>query len=302
MKFTSWMRTLALAAVALGICSSFSHAVVVTLGNGNSSATFHTEATDAGTLGLNNWTVDGTNHMWQQWFWYRTGSQTQEFPVDGSGPLVHASTTSLDLDGDTLDDFMVARYRDAETTTTPETFNIEMRYLLTGGTAGSNNSDMVEVIRIQNTSNQPLDFHLFQYVDFDLNDTFADDRIILTGSPVNTATQSDPINIIGETVVTPPPQRWEAAISGVILGDLNDGDIDDLDLTVGPIVGDATWGFQWDFTGGFRIPAGGVAIISKDKNVRPGEGGIVPEPSSVALASMGAVGFLAALLRRRRKA
>jgi hypothetical protein len=302
MKFTNGLRQLALAAAVLGLLSSASHAVVVNLSNANTTATFHTEASDGGTLGLNNWTVDGTNHMWQQWFYYRTGSQAREFPVDGTGPLAHVSTTPLDLDGDLADDFVIARYRDTETVTTPETFAIEMRYLLTGGTAGSQNSDMVEVIRIQNLSNQPLDFHLFQYVDFDLNDSFDDDRVVLTGAPINTATQSDPINIIGETVVTPPPQRWEAAISGVILGKLDDGDIDDLDMSVGPIVGDATWSFQWDFTGGFRIPANGVAIISKDKNIRPGEGGIVPEPSSVALISMGAIGGLIALVRRRRKA
>lgn len=300
MKFTFWLRPMALAAAVLGLIGSVSHADVVTLSNDNSSVTFHTTAGDGGTLGLNNWTVDGTNQIWQQWFWYRTGSQSREWAIDGSGPLAHVSTTSLDLDGDTADDFMVARYRDSETSTTPEMFSVEMRYLLTGGVAGSNTSDVVEVIRIQNLGNEPLDFHFFQYVDFDLNGTWDDDKVVLTGSPTNTATQSDPINIVGETVVTPPPQRWEAAISGVISDKLNDADIDDLDMTTGPIAGDATWAFQWDFTGGFRIPAGGVAIISKDKNVRPGEGGIVPEPSTFALAGIGLIGLVAAARRRRR--
>lgn len=301
MKSKLWMRSLALAAAVLGFGSSVSHAVVVTLSNQNSTAVFHTEASDGGELGLNTWSVDGTDQIFQQWFWYRTASQTREWPIDGTGPLAHVSSTSLDLDGDLADDFLVARYRDGETAITPETFTIEMRYLLTGGSAGSSNSDIVEVIRIQNLGNDPLDFHLFQYVDFDLNANAGDDKVVLTGSPVNTATQSDPINIIGETVVTPPPQRFEADFWPATIDKLNNGGIDDLANTAGPLTGDVAWAFQWDFTGGFRIPAGGVAIISKDKNIRPGEGGIIPEPSTVALAGMGLAGlFIAA--RRRRKA
>jgi hypothetical protein len=302
MRFTLSLRHWALVAAVLGILSSVSNAAVVTLSSDNSSATFHTEAADGGTLGLNSWIVDGTSHISQQWFWHRTGSQTREWPIDGTGPLAHVSSAALDLDGNPGNDFLIARYRDGETSITPETFAVEMRYLLAGGTAGSNNSDIVEVIRIQNLGNQPLDFHLYQYSDFDLNGSAGDDKLVLTGGPINTATQSDPINIIGETVVTPPPQRWEVGIYPAILNNLNDGDIDDLSGATGPISGDATWSFQWDFTGGFRIPAGSVAIISKDKNIRPGEGGIIPEPSSVALASIGLVSGLIALARRRRKA
>jgi hypothetical protein len=302
MKFMLSIRTVALAALVCGVSTNLSLAVPVTLSNGNSTATFHTEAADAGEIGLNQWIVDDVNHMFQQWFWYRTGSQSREFAIDGTGPLAHQSTTSFDLDSDSLDDIAIARYSDTETAMTPETFSVELRYLLTGGTDGSNTAGMSEAIRIRNLGTAPLDLHLFQYVDFDLNDDSLDE-LVLSGSPINTATQTDDINVIGETVLTPPPQRWEVGVFSATRDKLNDDDLDNLDNSVGPIDGvDATWAFQWDFTSGLRIPVGGVAIIDKSKSIRPGDGGIIPEPSSVALASMGAMGFLAAMLRRRRNA
>jgi hypothetical protein len=302
MKFTLSLRILALAAMVCGFSANLSLAVPVTLSNGNSTATFHTEAADAGEIGLNQWLVDDVNHMFQQWFWYRTGSQTREWAIDGTGPLAHQSTTSFDLDSDSFDEVAIARYSDTETAITPEMFSIELKYDLIGGTTGSNMANMGENIRIRNLGTAPLDLHLFQYVDFDLNDDTVD-QLVLSGTPINTATQSDDINVIGETVLTPPPQRWEVGIFSATRDKLEDGDLDNLDMSVGPIAAvDATWAFQWDFTDGLRIPVGGAAIISKSKSIRPGDGGIIPEPSSVALVSMGAIGFVAAVLRRRRNA
>jgi hypothetical protein len=299
MSFTPSLRCAVLALATLAMSASSSRAEVITLENHNSVAIFHTEASDGGRIGLNAWIVDDVNHLHQQWFWHRVGSHTREWAIDGTGPLVHVNSNALDLDGDLDDDFLIAEYNDSETVITPERYNVQFRYLLTGGTADSNTSDIVEVIRIRNTGTQPLEFHLFQYVDFDLNDDPDNDRVVLSGTPINTATQSDPINIIGETVVTPPPQRYEVDFFDETLTNLEDGDIDNLANTAGPLAGDdVTWAFQWDFAGILRIPAGGVALISKDKNIRPGEGGIIPEPSTYVLACLGVAGLLWS--RRRR--
>jgi len=302
MSFKTWLRRAALVTLAIGLSASVSQAAVITLQNQNSKAVFHTQASDGGTLGLNTWEVDGTDHMAEQWFSYRVGSQTREYAIDGTGPLAHFNTTPLDVADDPAYDLVIAEYRDTETTVTPERFSVRIQYYLTGGTTNSNTSDLSEVILIRNLDTlRPLDMNLFQYVDFDLNNNAGDDTLVLSGTPINTATQSDPINIIGETVVTPSPQRWEANFWPTIINNLQDGDIDNLSNSVGPLTGDATWAFQWDFSGGFQIPKNGSVIISKSKHMVPGEGGIVPEPSSIVLAGFGFLG-LAVWSRRRRSA
>lgn len=279
-------------ALALGlVCGQQAPAAIINLASANSTATFHTEAADGAELGLNTWNVDGTDQMFQQWFWYRTGAHTQENRVDGTGELAHVNAIASDLDGDTQNDFLLVNYAD---TTGPEQFTVQFRYILTGGSTGSRNSDLVEVIRIRNTSTTPLSLNFFQYVDFDLNGSSGDDSLIITGTPQNTATQSDPSLIIGETVVTPSPWSYEANIFSATRTKLDDAALDNLNNSSGPIVNaDATWAFQWNWSGLTAIPPGGTVLISKDKNIRPNP---IPEPSTVALAGLALAGFL---LRRR---
>jgi hypothetical protein len=292
-----WIAGIFIASAIL-LTAQSAHAVVVTLDNGNSRAVFHTEASDGGILGMNTWLVDGIDHMYEQWFWYRVGSQTREHRIDGTGPLVHTGSPTVDLDFDTLPDFLLATYTDSETIITPEQFRIQLRYGLTGGSALSNRSDMVEVIRVENRGPAPLNISLFQYVDFDLNNTAGDDSVQITGLPANTARQADPLLQISETVVTPPPSRWTVGTFPGIRNSLDDAGITNLSNSSGPLFGtDAEWAFQWDDTGLFAIPPGGSILISKDKNIRPG---VLPEPSSFVMAGLGvlvAVGY--ARWRRR---
>ena len=143
MSFKPWLCLVALTAAVLASSSRMSQAAVISLQNHNSTAVFHTEAADGGELGLNTWNVDGKDHMFQQWFWYRTASQTQENAINGTGALAHVSSTAIDLDGSAGDDYLQSDYADNETVITPEKFTVQLRYLLTGGTAGSDTSDIV---------------------------------------------------------------------------------------------------------------------------------------------------------------
>ena len=65
-------------------------------------------------------------------------------------------------------------------------------------------SDIAELILITNTSDQSLEFHFFQYSDFDLNGTSDDDTVTLA-SPSRWVQQDGASSVFSETVVTPTP-------------------------------------------------------------------------------------------------
>ncbi len=284
-------RPLAVAA-AVGLtylAASPASATVITLENFNTVAQFATESGDApADKGLFSWQVDGVNHINQQWFWYRVGAAAGERPID---TLTQLQAVALDFDGTAGDDALLLRYRDAA-----ETFELSVRYTLTGGATGSGNASLEEVIRVVNLTDQTIDFHFFQYVDFDLGGTESDDTVVLSGTPINTALQTDPRAEVSETVVTPPPTRFEVnehQAAGGLEDRLADDQPTTLDNTLGPLGNlDATWAFQWDFP----VAPRGSYLISKNKSLRATVA--VPEANSIALAFMAGT---ALFIRRRRR-
>ena len=102
----------------------------------------------------------------------------------------------------------------------------------------------------------------------------------------NKASQVEGAVYITESIVTGSPDHYQVDVldgANNILPLITAGsDLLDVAGPVGP--GDLTWGFQWDAT----LATGGVLIISKKKN-------IVPEPTALALLTLGGV----ALLRRK---
>ncbi|OPX21944.1 MAG: hypothetical protein B1H04_05765 [Planctomycetales bacterium 4484_123] len=267
-----WLGS-ALVALSLLAASRPAKGDLIYLDDRNSHAQF-----DLGSQsGLMQWTVDGVSHLAQQWFWYRIGSTGPEQSIDTLGtPLYRTSDGDLDAG----DERLVVRYTGGQ-------FTITLDFVLTGGPVGGGASDMAEAISIHNTGTGPLEFHFFQYVDFDLNGDAPDDSVaILNG---NTAVQADGTAALAETVVTWKPSHFEAALHGDILGRLNDNDADDLNdvASVGRRE-NHTWAFQWDFT----LNEGETYIISKDKN-------LIPEPSSLVVLGVG--GLLVGLRRGRRR-
>jgi len=229
---------------------------------------------DGSSFGAYNWTIDGADILYQQWFWYRVGSTSGEHSVD-----------SLTLSSANMTD-----PRSLDLTYSGSGFQVEVSYQLHGGTAGSRTSDVAEVIHITNTGSSPLDFHFFQYSDFDIGYDRIDQ---VTIDPTRQVVDQAPViggpGILTETVLTPRPNRAEANYYANTLASLMDGSPTNLNnvLTAGP--GDVTWAFQWDKV----IAPHGSFLISKDKNAQP-----VPEPATIALLG----GVLVLLARRFRPA
>ena len=270
-------------------------AAVETLIDGNSIATFHTEIADGPDLGLNQWSVNGVEHLGQQWFLYRIGEESPEHAIGASSlpngqndPLLHISTIPMNLNGQPGNDFLQVTYRDTETLITREQFEVQLAFSLAGGSAVADHADMSETIIIQNLGDSELDIHFFQYANFDLGGSHTDDTVVITGNPRDTATQNSPLASISETVVTPPPTHFEAGTVVDRVARFTDFLPTILTDDPGPQSGfDVAWAFQWDFT----IGVGDLAFINKEKGLRPS---IIPLPSAVyagltLLVSLGVV-------------
>jgi hypothetical protein len=272
-----WAGAIAIAASS-GVESV--RADIVTLEDMNSSVTIDTGSS----AGMSSWNVDGVDHLFQQWFWYRADNMTRERSID---TLTQLSVTTNDRNPlfDTRDDAVTVAYGDGATLG-ESGLVIQVKFSLTGATTNSGISDMAEEIAIFNFSNQAMDLSFIQYSDYDLNGTAGGDTVYRTND--NAFRQRDEEGVeFSETVVTPIPDHYEAAYYSDLVSRLEDEDLTTLDGTTGPLTGDATWAFQWDL----RIGAGNSFLISKDKSIQ------VPAPGAAVLASLGF--GMAGWIRRR---
>ncbi|MBI5388397.1 MAG: VPDSG-CTERM sorting domain-containing protein [Verrucomicrobia bacterium] len=258
----------------LGLASSAS-AVTYTLTDGNSTAQVDADST----AGMWNWTVDGVNQLARQWFWYRVGNTGGE---RGINTLTTVSRTQPDAAS------LNMTWRNGS-------FEITIKYSLLGGSAGSGFSDISEQISIKNTGSSMLNFHFFQYSDFDLNRTPNDDTAYFdTDRSVVQLNTTDGLQL-SETSVSRTPDHRQIAINPALFNSLNDTSPTTLTdtptggATVGPT--NVSWAFQWDF----NIAAGSTVGFSKDKTLTHTA---VPD-SGATVALLGAALTGLALLGRR---
>jgi len=262
-------------------------AQVVTLSDLNSTATVNLGPGAGNSVGMTRWTLDGIDNLAQQWFWYRVGSAGPEQPINTIGGLTFSQPNPRTL---------YATYFNGQ-------YGVTINYLLTGSSTPANvfdgfiDSDISESISITNATLGPLPFHFFQYSNFNLAGTPGSQTVTLGKNLRGLFNEADQtlgfgavIAALSETVVTPGANRGEVGLFNSTLAKLSDGNTDDLNNDSGPLTGDATWAFQWDFS----IPAGSSVGITKDKYL---ELALIPEPSSVLLLSFG----LAALVLRKRR-
>jgi hypothetical protein len=268
------MRTLAylaLCGLILAVAGT-AGAVSYTLEDLNSSATIDTST------GMTSWVVDNQSQLFAQNFYFRIGdSPTAGVTNLAALPLTFSRAADVNINPG--NEVLAVQYDGAG-------LDAKLGYTLTGFGPGSFKSDIGETITITNTSDRQISLHFYQYVDLDLGGTFADDTAYIVDGRI--AEQSDPFWTVSETVVTPPPSRYQVdyynGLEPPFSGDLNDN--------AGPITGDATWIFQWDAT----LGTGQSLAISKDKMISP-----VPEPVTM-LGLFASIGGVGAYIRKRVQA
>lgn len=254
------------ALVSLGICSEISAAVSLTHGNSIVTIDPNSQA------GVNQWIVDGANALNKEWYWWRVGA-TGEQSLDAIGA---PAITTLNP------------YSARLVYTMPGLFNVQVTYTLQGGLLGSATSDLSEQVQINNLSGSALDFHLFQYADFNLGGSDSVGLGTNLRGKFFTANQTSG-GALQNTVVSPGASHGEVALVPVTLNSLNDG----LPTTLSDTAvasGDVSWAFQWDFT----IAAGSSAQLGKDGHLVVA----VPEPT---VALFGGVGLTVLLITARRR-
>jgi len=263
------LRTLILPLSVMALAVQ-TQAQVINLVNNNSSAQVSVNSQS----GMFNWFVDGQNQLNQQWFWYRTGTNAEQ-SIETISPAIFSQPNAQSLNS--------AYFNGA--------YGVTVRYTLTGFSPGSGEAHLQEIITITNATAQPLDFHFFQYSDFDLGGTAAGDTVQLgtdSFGKFNEADQSEGTSLFSEIDLTPGANHGQADLFPNILLALNDPFATTLNDNAGPVgPGDATSAFEWDFL----IPGNSSVGISKNKVL------LVPEPTSVSLLGLGLVALFAS--RRR---
>jgi len=247
--------------------------ITETLSDGGSTATVDLNGSNAG---MNSWSVNGQNQLNRQWFWYAIGSTAPQ-PIDSLGLSSYYTTGNNEV---------TATYQNAQLALTID-------YVLAGGGVGSGSADITESISAVNNSGASINLHFYQYSDFNLLGSGANDKVQLFGIPGSWdfVQQTAGSSGIGEAIVAPDANHGEAALVGQTLAELNGASALTLNDNPSAGPGDVTWALEWDPT----IANGGTFDLTKDKSLFIQ---VVPEPSTIALIALGLGAW--GLARRRQ--
>jgi hypothetical protein len=255
----------ALGLATLGLVGTSAFAAPLSVQSNNSTVTVDPNSQS----GLSSWVVDGTNQLNQQWFWYSVGSSAPQ-SIDTLN-----NTFSFNQDG-----VLTETYGG-------DGFTLTLNATLTGGAVNSGNSAMTQTVSVDNNTDSDLDFHLYEYSDFTLNNkTLNNNTLTLSGSPVSTADQTAPLGTTMNIGVNPSVDHSQIGTNGAIKLALNNGSTPVTlgDNGIGPIIGNTNFAFEWD-------PTIAVNGTFQESIVQSIQGGVVPLPS----AAFSAVVLLAVL-------
>lgn len=226
--------------------------------------------------GVVSWDIDGVSQLGSQKFFYRVGAVGPESLVQSidSTPVAtfNALARTLDLTYDN------------------GSYSVRTFFKLTSGST----PNLSETITVFNNSGASLDFHFFQYSDFNLFGQVGGQSVQFSQNSTTLqyykAVQTDGARTVTELVnsANPPITHYEAGYFNSTLASLTDGGPTTLSDTASAGPGDVTFAYQWDVT----LLAGESFQLSKLLT-------IVPEPSIFSLVALSAAGLR--IMRRKRE-
>lgn len=258
--------------ILIGITEQSAKSAVLALSDDNSVAAFESSFSDnPANNGLIFWTVDNINHLFHNQFWYRIGSTNKENDINTLN-LIGINQTEPGSNQ------LSATYAGTD-------FEIALNFKLDGNAPNSHISSLLENIEIKNTGSEQLDFHLFNYTDFDLTENGQDDTVKISR---DIATQFDNSTVAKE-VIKPSANYYQVSPFPNILDALTDNFPTTLSNFAGPLTDENAYAFQWDFV----LEPEKSFTIKDYKSIKP-----VPEPTMslgclLSLVSLG-------MLRRSR--
>ena len=229
----------------------------------NSSALVNITNAGAGIVG---WNIDGINNLNYQSFFYRVGNSPEALVQSiSSTPTVSFIQVPNALSK-------------LDVTYANSLLSVQTLFQLTGSAAGSGKAGLSETITVKNISASPLDFHLFQYSDFDLGGLTGGQSIQFGFDALSqpyTVTQTGGPSSLTETINinSAPIGHYRADTTAATLSSLNDGAATTLVNAANASGGNANFTYQWDIV----LQPNETLTISKLMNI------IVPEPSVASM-------------------
>jgi len=264
-KHRNWRLPIALALAGIVANASMrAEATDIVLTDGTAEVRIDT----ASQIGTYKWSLNGLDHLAQQWFWYRTSTGAE------------ASVDTIDL----TPSITLTGSNEADVVYTNGVLEVRIGYTLLGG---GNTSSLTEDFKITNVSGVTYTLNFFQYADFDLKSLSGPDQddTVEFIAPFKVTQKDGSGVVLGEAVTTNPGStlHHEADLKGIgpigsdTLDRLNDFIASTLSDADGPLTGNATWAFQWTQS----LDPGESMVFSKDKSLQ------IPAPGAWLLGAMG---------------
>lgn len=228
------------------------------------------------TVGVNtngtvaSWTIDGVNQLAGQSLFYRVGNAGGESLLSGISGTPSVSLTQVPNVISSLD----ITYANAA-------YSVRTLFQLSGSTAGSGKANFNQTLIIQNLSGAPLDFHFFQYSNFDLGGVALGQTATVNFDALlqpYKIVQTDGVRTVTETVNanTAPVGHFQTSFGPSALVSLTDGNPTILNDVVATGPGDVEFAYQWD------------VVLAPDQTLTISKLlGVVPEPTTAALVLLG---------------